>query len=107
MPAVRSRHTGTVISTRRRRRWCPGGWPLLALGLALGPGAARAQAPGAVYPTRGLHIPGGGLAGDVDATAIEMNPGQLGLIDMASTVLVANAWRKDIAEEGRGLGLMF
>jgi protease IV len=58
-------------------------------------------------PTRGVLIPGGEMAGDPDATSVELNPGQLGILDQASTALVANAWANGIAREGRGAGLFY
>jgi protease IV len=58
-------------------------------------------------PTRGVVIPGGVLAGDVDATAVETNPGQLGLLQMSSTALVASAWPDGTTREGRGGALFY
>jgi protease IV len=58
-------------------------------------------------PTRGVLIPGGGLTGAVDATAVELNPGQLGLLQMSTGALVANAWPDGTAREGRGGGLFY
>jgi protease IV len=58
-------------------------------------------------PTRGVYLPGAAIAGGADATAVESNPGQLGLVETTSTALVASAWKEQIAHEGRGLGLLF
>jgi protease-4 len=105
MPAVRSRHTGTVITSR-----------LAAAALLLAvvspplarPAAAQTiDASSELAPTRGVFLPGAAVAGSADATAVESNPGQLGLVEMTSTALVANAWNKHLAQEGRGLGLLF
>jgi protease IV len=89
------------------------------LATALAPATARGQATGPppvleeAAPTRGLYVPGGVVAGDAEATAVETNPGQLGLVEMASTALVASYWDdaaavdRDVAPEGRGVGLFF
>ena len=53
---------------------------------------------------RGLYVPNGAVAGDVDATSISTNPGQLGLVEMTSTALLADFWDNDVPHEGRGLG---
>ncbi|MEP6653889.1 MAG: hypothetical protein ABJA82_11045, partial [Myxococcales bacterium] len=60
--------------------------------------ATRAQSggdlPDATFrPTRGVYIPGGARAGDADATAVELNPGQLPLLGGGATALVADVWR--------------
>jgi protease-4 len=57
-------------------------------------------------PTRGLTIAGGALAGDADATATTLNPGQLSFVGGASSALVLNDWRDDVAQEGRGFGFL-
>ena len=85
--------------------------PLLLAAAACSRRPAPGRRPGPVErsrpPTRGVLIPGGVLAGDVDATALETNPGQLGLLETASTALVANAWPDGTTREGRGGGLFY
>ena len=82
-----------------------------ALTLALAPWRAGGQptevAATDIAATRGLYLPGGAVAGDADATSVETNPGQLGLVEMTSTALVANMWSKRLGQEGRGLGMLF
>src|SRR5262245_61845022 len=61
----------------------------LATFLAI-PGAARAQlSDPETRPTRGPQITGAARAGDADATAVELNPAQLGLLTGGSLELVA------------------
>jgi protease-4 len=57
-------------------------------------------------PFRGTLIPGGAVAGDADATSLELNPGQLGLLDGPSTALVLNHWQREVPRAGRGAALM-
>jgi protease-4 len=57
-------------------------------------------------PFRGATIPAAAVAGDADATAIETNPGQLGLLDGASLALVVDHWSGDTRRVGRGTGLL-
>ncbi len=69
---------------------------------------ARAQDLWSIPPaTRGLTIPGGEIAGDADATSVETNPGQLGLLEATSTALVVNLWPDQTTREGRGGGLFY
>ncbi len=82
---------------------------LAAAGLLLLP-AVRAGAQelfDAPSPTRGVMIPNGAVAGDADATTLETNPGQLGLVDSVSTALVADLWEDGVTREGRGAGLFY
>jgi protease-4 len=58
-------------------------------------------------PTRGVLVPGGAIAGDANATALETNPGQLGLLDTTSTALVVNVWPGGTVREGRGGGFFY
>jgi protease IV len=57
-------------------------------------------------PFRGVKVPGGALAGDADGAAVELNPGQLGLLPGASSALVVDYWGKDVRRPGRGGALM-
>lgn len=73
--------------------------------LLISGGVARADTVDPVpSPLRGVMIPGGGLAGDADATALELNPGQLGLIEGTTIAYTGNTWRDSTQREGRGLG---
>ncbi len=56
-------------------------------------------------PTRGVYVPDGARAGEADATAVELNPGQLPLITAGTTTLVGNLWRAEAAMPGRGAAL--
>jgi protease-4 len=109
---------GTVLSISPRPRHLAGILALagaVALALASAPPPAAAQpstGSGVVVgfdtpaPTRGLTIAGGALAGDADATANTLNPGQLGFVDGASSALVLNHWGNDVNQEGRGAGYL-
>ena len=95
------------------RRTPPIQVPMLAGALALLaaaalPGRAGAQARVVDFPspTSSLYVPGGVIAGDADATAVALNPGQLGLVEMASTAVLASHWNEDVAYEGRGVGAL-
>lgn len=84
---------------------------VLAGVICLASPATRAQSggdlPDATFrPTRGVYIPGGARAGDADATAVELNPGQLPLLGGGATALVADVWRARAAMPGRGAALM-
>lgn len=50
-------------------------------------------------------MPNGARAGDADATAVELNPGQLPFLGSGSVALIANAWRAGAGMPGRGAGL--
>ncbi|HET6283613.1 MAG TPA: signal peptide peptidase SppA [Polyangia bacterium] len=73
-------------------------------------GVAWAQAPavgsGDYRPSDGVFIPGRALAGDADATAVEVNPGQLGFLGGSSLVLVGDAASDTGPLSGRGVSLM-
>ncbi|HVR60609.1 MAG TPA: S49 family peptidase, partial [Polyangia bacterium] len=56
-------------------------------------------------PSQGVFIPGAGLAGDADASAVELNPAQLAMLAGSSFVLVGNAATSDSPLPGRGVGL--
>lgn len=79
--------------------------------LAALPTRVEAQVPPPDVPdaafriTRGLFVPNGARAGDADATAVELNPGQLPFLGAGSIALIANAWRADAGMPGRGAGL--
>jgi protease-4 len=82
--------------------------------LAAAAPAARAQiVPPLVAPdynyglTRGIYIPGRVLTGDADATAVEMNPAQLALLNDWSLMLVGDAWSQSTALPGRGAALFY
>jgi protease IV len=51
-------------------------------------------------------VPAGAVAGDADATSVETNPGQLGLVESSSSALVLNHWG-DIPRQGRGGAFLF
>jgi protease-4 len=46
------------------------------------------------------------VAGDADATSVEMNPGQLGLLDGGSVALVIDQWGDRTPRVGRGQALL-
>jgi protease-4 len=56
--------------------------------------------------TRGPFLPGAARAGDADATAVEMNPGQLPLLRTSAAAAVANVWGAGAVMPGRGAGVM-
>jgi protease-4 len=58
-------------------------------------------------PTRGVFIPGRALAGEADATALELNPGQLALLGDSSLVVVGDDSGRGAALPGRGAALLF
>src|SRR5262249_19664740 len=62
----------------------------LAAGL-LAASAARAQTDPELRPTRGPFITDAARAGDADATAVELNPGSLGLLPAGDLQLVGAA----------------
>ncbi len=69
---------------------------------------AAAQTPADAYDaTRGVYIPWRTIAGDADASAVELNPGQLGQLNGSSLVLVGNPSSENDALPGRGVGLLF
>ena len=76
--------------------------PAIAVGA---PPAADLQEP-TFRATRGVFVPGGARAGDADATAVELNPAQLGFLSGGAAALVGNLWRADAAMPGRG-GALF
>jgi protease-4 len=55
-------------------------------------------------PTRGVFVTGGGRTGDADATALELNPGALGLVPATSFALAADIWGENTPLPGRGAG---
>ena len=94
-----------MISLLRRTLLLPilsGALALLAA-VAL-PGRARAQDPVLDFPspTSSLYVPGGVVAGDADATAVALNPGQLGLVEMASTAVLASLLGRRLPLRGAG-----
>ncbi len=61
---------------------------------------------GGEAPTRGVLLPGAGVAGEADATGVETNPGQLGLLDAASSALVLDHWGGAVRRGGRGAAFL-
>jgi len=57
-------------------------------------------------PTRGVFVPDASRSGQADATAVELNPGQLGLLKHADVVAIADLWNGRVALPGRGEALM-
>ena len=69
-------------------------------------GQTLADVPDASFrSTRGVYVPAGARAGDADATATELNPGQLSLLGHADVAAVLDGWRARAAMAGRGAGL--
>jgi len=80
-------------------------WSVLALAAAA---PLRAQAADILAsPFRGVKVPGGAVAGDADGTAVELNPGQLGVLSGASSALLVDYWGRDVRRPGRGGAFMF
>jgi protease-4 len=84
--------------------------PLAILLVALFARRATAQTggdlPDATFrATRGVFVPGGIRAGQADATAVELNPGQLPLLDAGAVAVVGNLWRSEAAMPGRGAAI--
>ena len=75
---------------------------MLGLGAPLRAHAADVTA----SPFRGVKVPGGAVAGDADGTAVELNPGQLGVLPGASSALLVDYWGNDVRRPGRGGALM-
>ena len=81
---------------------------VLAIAVVIWTSPASAQTADDAYsPTRGVYIPWRTIAGDADASALELNPGQLGQLNDSSLVLVGNPSSSDAALPGRGVGLLF
>ena len=74
--------------------------------LTSGPADAVADQWGLGSPFRGLHVPAAAVAGDADATAVEVNPGQLGGLAGFQAALVVDGWWNRVALPGRGVGVM-
>jgi protease-4 len=68
--------------------------------------SSASAAPVGPSPFRGALIPAAAVAGDADATSVEVNPGQLGLLDGASAALVFDHWSDDLPLAGRGTALL-
>ena len=79
-------------------------WIALAVVASASPPARAADV--LASPFRGVTVPGGALAGDADGTAVELNPGQLGVLTGASSALLVDAWGHDVRRAGRGGALM-
>ena len=76
----------------------------VASGLRVAP--VRAQTADAeARPSRGVHLAGAARAGDADATGVELNPAQLGLLPASSLAVAADLWSEQAALPGRGGGL--
>src|SRR6476660_10321992 len=68
----------------------------------LGARPARAQASDPeTRPTRGPFITNAARAGDADATAVELNPGAIGLLPGGSLELIATAGTSSSAPDAR------
>src|SRR4051812_1256678 len=76
---------------------------LAVISLTAAPAAAE---PLRASPFRGALVPAAAVAGDADATALEVNPGQLGLLDGAGVALVVDHWGDQVPLPGRGVGLL-
>src|SRR5262245_50130543 len=61
--------------------------------------------PGDLRPTRGIEVPTGAIAGDADATGVELNPAQIGLLVAPSFIFATNSWDPSAARPGRGTGI--
>jgi len=84
------------------------GLAVLAIAFLAWASPASAQTPADGYDaTRGIYIPWRTIAGDADASALELNPGQLGQLNDSSLVLVGNPSSENAALPGRGVGLLF
>lgn len=81
------------------------GRALLAAALILMAADVRAQELRA-SPFRGVLVPAGAMAGEADATSVETNPGQLGLLDGPSLALVIDQWGDHTPRVGRGQALL-
>jgi protease-4 len=95
-----------AVSQLRRSRLRFGilAWFVLAFVASASPPARAADV--LASPFRGVKVPGGAVAGDADGTAVELNPGQLGVLSGASSALVVDAWGHDVRRPGRGGALM-
>jgi protease-4 len=81
---------------------------VLAIAILAWASPALAQTPADAYDaTRGVFIPWRTIAGDADASAVELNPGQLGQLNGSSLILVGNPSSQNDALPGRGVGLLF
>jgi protease-4 len=81
---------------------------LLAIAVGTWASPAFAQTPADGYDaTRGVYIPWRTIAGDADASAVELNPGQLAQLNASSLVLVGDPSSSNDALPGRGVGLLF
>jgi protease-4 len=78
---------------------------VLVLVAVLVPTARAQTADPEARPTRGVHLPASGRAGDADATAVQLNPAQLGLLSAGQMAIAADVWRESVALAGRGGGL--
>jgi protease-4 len=80
---------------------------LLVFGAGVRPAAAQTALPGdpEERPTRSLYIAGAGRAGDADASGVELNPAQLGLLPASNLELVLDGWHGSPAVPSRGVGL--
>ncbi len=80
---------------------------LLAALILVALGAGRAHGDDVpASPFRGVKVPGGVVAGDADATGLELNPGQLGLLRGGSGAFLVDYWGNDVRRPGRGGALM-
>src|SRR5262245_21490123 len=87
---------------------CPWAFPALVVVFVLGFAASPAGAQGLrASPVRGVVVPNGAVAGEADATSLELNPGQLALVQAGSFAFVYDDWERDTPRPGRGLAELF
>jgi protease IV len=95
-----------LMHPRRNFRQTLGACVCAALGIVLGASPAGAQtADPEARPTRGVHLAGAARAGDGDATAVQLNPAQLGFVPAGNLILANTIGRESGPLAGRGLGL--
>ena len=103
--SIRETSTATRTTTTTRTRT---GLAVTAIVVLAWASNAAAQTPADAYDaTRGVYIPWRTIAGDADASAVELNPGQLGQLNGSSLVLVGNPSSSNDALPGRGVALLF
>src|SRR3954471_10364904 len=96
---TRTRESGHRWDSRARARARARNWVGLVVGLLAAPSHADTLR---ASPFRGVLVPAGAVAGDADATSVETNPGQLGLLEGASLALVIDQWGDRTPRVGRG-----
>jgi len=76
---------------------------LPAAQVVIGADLARLQA----RPTRGVYVAGDTIAGDASASAVQLNPAQLGLLPSYELELAGSIWGDSVKLPGRGGGVFF